>query len=1544
MAGKVTAEQVKNTASVSVDTFREAVNTKNPKNKGYVRFVPNGDGGVKIEKVNNKIDFMIGWRTNINAENNKAMRMKFAEAFKSELRWSSQSELKKLLSTITQTKDGQDNVQALSRKEIEAAFKAYDQQMNTADGRKAMLTNLFSEKAAACGLSISEFKTKYLSQQLSKDFPTAEMLCDVVLETGKPFVEEASFRLSLLQLEKACNAAVVLAKADKVLTKVVDEGLVAKGVAVDFGTHLSKNDTEQIRAVLLNYLQVKGLLDNGETVGTSRAIFEKFMTDVLPKLYEQGIKTANELGEGINTEAIISVDLLLQDAEAFMAGAKAYLKNPPALSEKDKIDEVDTSDVDGKLLKFVLESKEQNAKKTEELARQNEVDAAMLDVLKEVNFKKDDGEYEAIKADLKSQASRDVFTAEGHLATFTEKFLAERGIGDKITDDQLRKKTLENTAAAVDKIVNNVKIAAQIQHGETHMVGDKMKVSDGANVYIDDMQKAISEISNAKKFDAALLEKLLFSYTLPNIMNLKIELAAHGLEKNANINTDAEIEAKDKALLANTANACVEFEKTAEKLIAAEKKVFTNLLKDQVKKGLLTSEGFEQMMSRVNDTIASAHIAALEAFFRESPVDDVAAGAQKLVQRFKEKINDARAELKNNLAINALGRAIGPSQKMHLFDVDARLTEALSQGLPVLEVEGFMSDAQALQMLKNGALKRLYADVLAEKIKSVKTGEPIEQKFIDDVQKALNKRVKSLFDTVAKNEKLLLNQCTTFVREGVAEILERRVFANGENKPTAPASKAERAALVDLVTKEVLLYKKSDVRQMLEKLLTAPESIEKADIEGFATDFITKQGVESASVAVEKILNARTTAVTDFFAHEGRRQIVNVVQTNEAFKEGGKWAHLGPNERDALAVRIATEVEHRAKAMPALYAAGSPEKLLQRLTLECIEGIEKLISKGWAKFRTEFQKAVNKINEKYTALGEENLKKTADYVLHTIVSDPLFSQIKVEEAVSKYAIEIEEELSAHIQAKKEELEKYKAQLQHVLKPMKKRWKDQCFNLAKELSPLLSPNAYAYLTEDILTKKWNEIEAYIYRDPFKFTSGHQDELLQKFFMQEQNNNLEDHIASIGTRFIQFAEKVLQANTFLNKSAIEGQLAKLGFEEILKHPEGKDQAINAIEDIVYSEDGSAKLYEAEKALLDHILSVTITHDDEASIIDTIDPYTCVPEHTGNPVSAFRDFVSDTVRTLSLSLLHAPFNQDKLEETRQFFKNWIEAYQLSRVQDYSNLSVTDRLMAEFDARVIRLQQQIATGDTTVEAVLSDDFIQTINRIIDAEGATMAIKEWKDKLVNEWMDAFSKSDDWQFFDVDGAKDSKLLSIVQMNNEALKSTLSNLLSMAAADADNGDGLVEFRKNLEDLATSNLFDSMKADLDLTIELCANRYAFESSAEDIVNTYITSTENILIQAVVGDSASTRFPNGLVDIFSNFPESSDMALVGNAFNVVKKTILDAFTNELNQARTQEHFSLPSFVEQIRECSENVVRILLEDKTHWQAALEPALKAMI
>ena len=99
MSVKVTDNQVAN-ANFSVDNFRAAVNYVNTKNKGYVRFEADGNGGVKIAKVNNTIDLKIGWRTNIDSVKNLAMRQKFANAIKNDLKWANGADVQKIVDKI----------------------------------------------------------------------------------------------------------------------------------------------------------------------------------------------------------------------------------------------------------------------------------------------------------------------------------------------------------------------------------------------------------------------------------------------------------------------------------------------------------------------------------------------------------------------------------------------------------------------------------------------------------------------------------------------------------------------------------------------------------------------------------------------------------------------------------------------------------------------------------------------------------------------------------------------------------------------------------------------------------------------------------------------------------------------------------------------------------------------------------------------------------------------------------------------------------------------------------------------------------------------------------------------------------------------------------------------------------------------------------------------------------------------------------------------------------------------------------------------------
>ena len=165
MSVKVTDKQVAN-ANFSVDNFRAAVNYVNTKNKGYVRFEADGNGGVKIAKVNNKIDLKIGWRTNIDSVKNLAMRQKFANAIKNDLKWANGADVQKIVDKILKVKDGGVNrTDPLSRKEIEKIFGDYDRIMNSPLGRMKIVDSIISKAAEDCGLgggdeAVKAFKNK----------------------------------------------------------------------------------------------------------------------------------------------------------------------------------------------------------------------------------------------------------------------------------------------------------------------------------------------------------------------------------------------------------------------------------------------------------------------------------------------------------------------------------------------------------------------------------------------------------------------------------------------------------------------------------------------------------------------------------------------------------------------------------------------------------------------------------------------------------------------------------------------------------------------------------------------------------------------------------------------------------------------------------------------------------------------------------------------------------------------------------------------------------------------------------------------------------------------------------------------------------------------------------------------------------------------------------------------------------------------------------------------------------------------------------------
>ena len=87
MSKNITAQQLAgNQKTYGIDEFRNMVNYTNTTNKGYVRFRLTSEG-LKLEKINNKIDFPLSWRSNVSAAHNMAIRTKFLQAMENDLKY-----------------------------------------------------------------------------------------------------------------------------------------------------------------------------------------------------------------------------------------------------------------------------------------------------------------------------------------------------------------------------------------------------------------------------------------------------------------------------------------------------------------------------------------------------------------------------------------------------------------------------------------------------------------------------------------------------------------------------------------------------------------------------------------------------------------------------------------------------------------------------------------------------------------------------------------------------------------------------------------------------------------------------------------------------------------------------------------------------------------------------------------------------------------------------------------------------------------------------------------------------------------------------------------------------------------------------------------------------------------------------------------------------------------------------------------------------------------------------------------------------------------
>ena len=155
MSKNITAQQLAgNQKTYGIDEFRNMVNYTNTTNKGYVRFRLTSEG-LKLEKINNKIDFPLSWRSNVSAAHNMAIRTKFLQAMENDLKYMGDAgtTIRNLIITPKKTDGTLDAGKALSRRDIKAVFEKFDAQFNNGVGRQVILNNFMKVAKAECGFS-----------------------------------------------------------------------------------------------------------------------------------------------------------------------------------------------------------------------------------------------------------------------------------------------------------------------------------------------------------------------------------------------------------------------------------------------------------------------------------------------------------------------------------------------------------------------------------------------------------------------------------------------------------------------------------------------------------------------------------------------------------------------------------------------------------------------------------------------------------------------------------------------------------------------------------------------------------------------------------------------------------------------------------------------------------------------------------------------------------------------------------------------------------------------------------------------------------------------------------------------------------------------------------------------------------------------------------------------------------------------------------------------------------------------------------------------
>lgn len=1036
-------------SGISIDQFRSAVNYNDMvnradrANKGYVRFASGANHTVTLAKVNNKIDVAISARIGINSANNKLIRRQFLKSIAGDLVYFPEKEREAIEKLILKGDEraasvkGETVATPLSRRDIARVFSRFDENYNTASGRRKIVENILRESALAHELTMGgdvdrfcrkvfncskeEFMARY-ADAFAKT-PDATVLEKTAHQDM--LMSEGEFRGLLITIREIVDANAVAAKTEDALQDTV-RGWVQGAVKGSFGFELSEHDRTNwknaLRPVIAGYDCTLGQKD---VVGADYR--EKMLDLFVDVVLKHELKTALDNVFALDLEgedkaqdredvikAYITYDAIEDLAIDFFSKAS----DPKVIGEIGKMVMGANDDAQLAATKNVVNDFIENFLKVGSFAKVKMDTAVKVMTHAAVNRR----EANAIGQSIANGLSG--FANEARLDWFVKMFIATRyadevAVGSKV--DETSAVFGAMTAKASDAADRAV-VAAQSVYGirvvEFDEKGKVAGVRNGENsmgTFANKVMNTLVAPEILKELGCTEAELCAFmTHTFPNVYaDIKAELIKAG---------QGEVKAEDLFSDDNAAKMVFKLKESYQalrkevagydKAAAAYGKVFAKMLQRNVRGGKITETEANAMKAAFAAEAKTLRAAAAKELSLLMPLGADEAKAKKALWIMKDAVAKLRANMNHQLSSLLLVSSYGYAQKKELM-TEANVRKAVTDWLA--KNGSAVADPLKLNLVTSEEIEGLhFAQFVADFEKSLtdklpKNTADLREKDVKAIQDDFAKKVDRKFSDFKRYETAFLTQVE---EDSVAVIVDAL-----KNKPNyAGLAKAEKETLAREIVHGVILSHRSDFREMLFDYVDHEGRVDKP---GDLADKVLDKAWFGQKV--DEIMAERG-AEFDRWMEGGRFRDRLEAQIFDIFKGDARAAGVSEAELQRMISTNGKAFFEQAEKVKGFMISGGKLAFFQKASEAVTNGLAARLE-AFASFKTEFLAKVEAVESKYATLpGKEAAR--AECLLGLAMLPP--GDRKLAKELDVYDKLLFAKLNGFVEGKKEEFLDYRA--------------------------------------------------------------------------------------------------------------------------------------------------------------------------------------------------------------------------------------------------------------------------------------------------------------------------------------------------------------------------------------------------------------------------------------------------------------------------------------------------------------------------------------